>query len=68
MIAMRVIGLTGTIASGKEVVKEMISRKFSSYQVSLSGAIRGEMEKRNDRQITSSLKVLSVELGGAEEE
>lgn len=43
---MKVIGLTGTIACGKEVVKDLISRKFDSYQVSLSGAIRGEMEKK----------------------
>lgn len=44
---MKVIGLTGTIASGKEVVKEMILKKFNSYQVSLSSAIRGEMERKH---------------------
>lgn len=43
---MKVIGLTGTIASGKEVVKNLIVKKFDSYQVSLSGAIRGEMENK----------------------
>lgn len=43
---MKVIGVTGTIVCGKEYIKELIVKKFDSYQVSLSGAIRGEMEKK----------------------
>ena len=62
MIAMKVIGLTGTIASGKEVVKEIIVKKFSSYQVSLSGAIRGEMEKRRRDFSRKTLQDMGNEL------
>lgn len=59
---MKIIGLTGTIASGKEVVKELIARKFDSYQVSLSGAIRGEMERRRRDFSRKTLQDMGNEL------
>ncbi len=59
---MKVIGLTGTIASGKEVIKEIIAKKFDSYQVSLSGAIRGEMEKRKREFSRRTLQDMGNEL------
>lgn len=59
---MKVIGLTGTIACGKEKVKELIVRKFDSYQVSLSGAIRGEMERRSRDFSRKTLQDMGNEL------
>jgi len=41
-----VIGLTGTIASGKDAVMQILLRKFNAYHVTLSDVIRGELEKR----------------------
>ncbi len=43
---MKVIGLTGTLCSGKGSVKEIISRKFDCYSISLSSVIKAEMEKK----------------------
>jgi len=41
-----VVGLTGTLGSGKETAKEIIKRNLSCYYVTLSTIIRGELEKR----------------------
>jgi dephospho-CoA kinase len=43
---MKVIGLTGTIGSGKEMVKEYITKRFSSWYVHLSSMITGDLEKK----------------------
>jgi dephospho-CoA kinase len=43
---MKVIGLTGTMGSGKEVVKDFLIKKFNCYYVTLSDVIRGEIEKK----------------------
>ncbi len=43
---MKVIGLTGTMGSGKHTVKHIILRKFNCYHVTLSDVIRGEIEKK----------------------
>lgn len=43
---MKVIGLTGTLCSGKGSVKEIISRKVDCYAVSLSSVIKAEMEEK----------------------
>lgn len=43
---MKVIGITGTIACGKEFVKDIIVKSLDCYYVSLSGAIFGQMEKK----------------------
>jgi len=42
----KVIGLTGTIAAGKDVVKQVLMQKLNCYQVTLSGAIFGQIEKK----------------------
>lgn len=43
---MKVVGISGTIASGKEFVKDAIKKKFDCYDVVLSGALEMEMKKR----------------------
>lgn len=43
---MKVIGLTGTMGSGKNTVKHFILRKFNCYHVTLSDVIRAEIEKK----------------------
>ena len=43
---MKVIGLTGTIGSGKEVVKEFLKRKLNCYHVTLSDIIKAEIQKK----------------------
>jgi dephospho-CoA kinase len=45
-----VVGITGTIGSGKEVVKEALSKNFSCYSVSLSSVIQAQMKKKADRK------------------
>ena len=43
---MKVVGLTGTLGSGKNTVKHFILRKFNCYHVTLSDIIRAEIEKK----------------------
>jgi len=43
---MEVIGLTGSIGSGKEVVKDILMKRFNCWYVHLSTLIRGELEKK----------------------
>lgn len=43
---MKVIGLTGTMGSGKELLKDFLMRKYSCWYVSLSSIIRSELEKK----------------------
>jgi len=42
----KIIGLAGTIGSGKELIKEHLTKKYNCYYVSLSSVIRAEFEKR----------------------
>jgi len=42
----KVIGLTGTIGAGKDIVKEFLISRFNSYYVSLSSIIRTEAEEK----------------------
>lgn len=42
----KIIGLSGTIGAGKEIVKEYFMKKYNCYHVSLSSVIRAEFEKR----------------------
>ncbi len=58
----KVIGITGTIASGKNVVRDLIKKKFSSYTVSLSSIIRGELERKKPDFNRVSLQDLGNEL------
>ncbi|MEM5829548.1 MAG: AAA family ATPase [Candidatus Aenigmatarchaeota archaeon] len=45
-----VIGITGTIGSGKEVVKEALTRNFDCYSVTLSSVIQAKLKKEVDRK------------------
>lgn len=45
----KVIGLTGTIGSGKDVVREYLKKKFNCVHVKLSDVLRNEMEKKKGR-------------------
>lgn len=51
-----VVGLTGTLGSGKETAKEIIKKNFSCYYVTLSTIIRGELEKRKTNFNRTSLQ------------
>ena len=43
---MKVVGITGSIASGKGYVGEQIKKNFDCYFVSLAGAIQSAIEKK----------------------
>ncbi|MEM5869661.1 MAG: AAA family ATPase [Candidatus Aenigmatarchaeota archaeon] len=45
-----VVGITGTIGSGKELVKEALARNFSCYSVTLSSVIQAQVKKQVDRK------------------
>lgn len=49
---MKVIGLTGTIASGKEVVQEVLTKNYNAYTVKLSSLIRDEKLRKRKIKIT----------------
>jgi len=57
-----VVGLTGTIGSGKEVVKGTLARNFSSWGVSLSSIIKGELEKKRKDFNRKTLQDMGNEL------
>jgi dephospho-CoA kinase len=42
----KVIGISGTIGSGKNEVKEIIKQRFNCYCVTLSDVIKAEIEKK----------------------
>ncbi|MEM7825997.1 MAG: AAA family ATPase, partial [Candidatus Aenigmatarchaeota archaeon] len=44
----KVIGITGTLASGKDTVKKIFQSKFDCYTFSLSSIIRTELEKKKN--------------------
>ncbi|MEM5853255.1 MAG: AAA family ATPase [Candidatus Aenigmatarchaeota archaeon] len=54
-----VIGITGTIGSGKEVVRKILESKFSCYSVTLSSVILAHVKVKPDR---STLQDLGNEL------
>lgn len=43
---MKVVGLTGTIASGKDIAKDFLQKNFTNYYVALSSVIRSEAERK----------------------
>jgi dephospho-CoA kinase len=59
---MKVVGLTGTIGAGKEVVKDFFTKKFNCYVVLLSDVIRGEMERKSPEFNRKTLQDLGNEL------
>ena len=63
MIRMKkVIGLTGTIGAGKNLVKEILIEKFNCYYVTLSQIIRGELERRKTSFNRATLQDMGNEL------
>ena len=59
---MRVIGLTGSIGSGKELVKDIIMKRFSCWYVHLSSMVRGELEKKRTSFDRRTMQDLGNEL------
>lgn len=45
----KVIGLTGTIGSGKYVVRDYLRQKFNCFYVKLSDILRNELEKKKGK-------------------
>lgn len=59
---MKVIGLTGTIGSGKEIAKEFFKKKFNCYVVTLSDVIMSEKERKKPGFDRKTLQDLGNEL------
>lgn len=59
---MKVIGLTGTIGSGKEIAKEFFTKKLNCYCVTLSDVIRGEAERKKSNFNRNILQDMGNEL------
>ncbi|MBI4009655.1 MAG: AAA family ATPase [Candidatus Aenigmarchaeota archaeon] len=59
---MKVIGLTGTIGSGKEVVKDFIKKKYNCYYVTLSDILKSEIEKRKGTLSRTTLQDIGNEM------
>ncbi len=59
---MKVIGLTGTMGSGKEVVKDFIKQKYNCYYVTLSDIIKTEMEKKKGAIDRTTLQDMGNEM------
>ncbi len=45
----KIIGLTGTMGSGKYVIMDHLKQKFNCFYVKISNVLRNEMEKRKGR-------------------
>jgi len=58
----KVIGLTGTLGAGKNVVKDFLVRRFNSYHVSLSSIIMAEVEKKRMNFNRKALQELGNDL------
>lgn len=59
---MKVIGLTGTIGSGKEAVKEFIRKKYNCYTVTLSDILKAELQKKRKALDRAALQDLGNEM------
>lgn len=59
---MKVIGLTGTMGSGKEVVKDFIKQKHNCYYVTLSDIIKSEIEKKKGSLNRAALQDIGNEM------
>jgi len=59
---MKVIGLTGSIGSGKELVKDILMKRFNCWYVHLSSMIRGELEKKRSGFTRIAMQDLGNEL------
>lgn len=57
-----VVGLTGTIGSGKKLVREILMKRFSCYHVSLSEVIRGELQRKKSSFNRTTLQDMGNEM------
>lgn len=53
---MKVVGLTGTIGSGKDVVREILEKKFNTVSVRLSDLLETNVLKKKGIKITRELQ------------
>lgn len=53
---MKVIGLTGTIGSGKEIVREIFEKNANSYSVVLSSLLKEDALKKQGIKITREIR------------
>lgn len=53
---MKVVGITGTIGSGKDVAKSFFEKKFSCYSSNLSDLIRTELLEKKKIKVDKNLK------------
>ncbi len=53
---MKVIGLTGTIGSGKEIVRDVLEKNFNSHTVVLSSLVKEDALKKQGIKITREIK------------
>lgn len=53
---MKVVGLTGTIGSGKEVVKEFLEKNFNASTVTLSSLLKEDSLRKKGILITREIK------------
>ncbi len=59
---MKVVGLTGTMGSGKQTVMDMMLKKVNAYHVTLSDVIRGELEKKKGSLNRTTLQDMGNEM------
>jgi len=59
---MKVVGLTGTMGSGKQTVMNIMLKKVSAYHVTLSDVIRGEIEKKHGYLNRTTLQDMGNEM------
>jgi dephospho-CoA kinase len=59
---MIVVGIVGTLCSGKEVVKRILMERYSAYHVTLSDVIRGELEKKRGQLNRTTLQDMGNEM------
>lgn len=59
---MKVVGVAGTIGSGKEIVSEKLLKRFNSYHVNLSDIIKGEIERKKGKLDRKALQDMGDEM------
>jgi len=55
-MVMKVIGLTGTIGSGKDVLREILERKFNTVSVKLSNLLENDVLKKKGISVTRTIQ------------
>jgi dephospho-CoA kinase len=62
LMGIKVVGLTGTMGSGKQTVMQLIMKRVSCYHVTLSDVIRGEIEKKRGEMSREVLQNMGNEM------